>query len=177
MSLWRGNIANLLRYFPSQALILASKDTYKVLFDNYLSSKNESIMKKLTFHFLASSLGGATSLIGSYPFDMIRTKIAIETSPNSIYYHFRESYIAGSTQVSYSNYPLRVVYGISSVYKGFVLALFGVMLYKGLHIGGYDFAKEQMLIYYSKHDNLDKRRVNWKDKFLFAWVSLQYLIY
>ena len=31
-SLWRGNLANVIRYFPTQALNFAFKDTYKKLF-------------------------------------------------------------------------------------------------------------------------------------------------
>lgn len=32
ISLWRGNLANVIRYFPTQALNFAFKDTYKNLF-------------------------------------------------------------------------------------------------------------------------------------------------
>lgn len=32
ISLWRGNLANVIRYFPTQALNFAFKDTYKNIF-------------------------------------------------------------------------------------------------------------------------------------------------
>ena len=32
LSLWRGNTANVIRYFPTQALNFAFKDTYKKIF-------------------------------------------------------------------------------------------------------------------------------------------------
>lgn len=32
LSLWRGNLTNIIRYFPSQALNFAFKDTYKKVF-------------------------------------------------------------------------------------------------------------------------------------------------
>lgn len=32
MSLWRGNTANVIRYFPTQALNFAFRDTYKSMF-------------------------------------------------------------------------------------------------------------------------------------------------
>ncbi len=32
LALWRGNLANVIRYFPTQALNFAFKDTYKKLF-------------------------------------------------------------------------------------------------------------------------------------------------
>lgn len=31
-SLWRGNLANVIRYFPTQALNFAFKDTFKKMF-------------------------------------------------------------------------------------------------------------------------------------------------
>ena len=31
-ALWRGNLANVIRYFPTQALNFAFKDTYKKMF-------------------------------------------------------------------------------------------------------------------------------------------------
>lgn len=33
MSLWRGNTANVIRYFPTQALNFAFRDTYKAMFN------------------------------------------------------------------------------------------------------------------------------------------------
>jgi solute carrier family 25 (adenine nucleotide translocator) protein 4/5/6/31 len=32
LSLWRGNTANVIRYFPTQALNFAFRDTYKAMF-------------------------------------------------------------------------------------------------------------------------------------------------
>jgi solute carrier family 25 (adenine nucleotide translocator) protein 4/5/6/31 len=32
LSMWRGNMANVLRYFPTQALNFAFRDTYKSMF-------------------------------------------------------------------------------------------------------------------------------------------------
>jgi solute carrier family 25 (adenine nucleotide translocator) protein 4/5/6/31 len=33
MSFWRGNTANVIRYFPTQALNFAFRDTYKAMFN------------------------------------------------------------------------------------------------------------------------------------------------
>ena len=33
MALWRGNTANVIRYFPTQALNFAFRDTYKAMFN------------------------------------------------------------------------------------------------------------------------------------------------
>jgi solute carrier family 25 (adenine nucleotide translocator) protein 4/5/6/31 len=35
VALWRGNLANVIRYFPTQALNFAFKDTYNKIFNPY----------------------------------------------------------------------------------------------------------------------------------------------
>jgi len=37
---WRGNLANVIRYFPTQALNFAFKDTYKKMFLNNVDKKS-----------------------------------------------------------------------------------------------------------------------------------------
>ena len=39
VSLWRGNTANVIRYFPTQALNFAFRDTYKAMF-NYKKDRD-----------------------------------------------------------------------------------------------------------------------------------------
>ena len=40
-ALWRGNLANVIRYFPTQALNFAFKDTYKAIFLEGLDKKKD----------------------------------------------------------------------------------------------------------------------------------------
>ena len=72
-SLWRGNVASVMRYFPSQAMNFAFKDKYKLLF----SYKNGKIMKDweiLISNLLSGGAAGASSLTVTYPLDMARTR-------------------------------------------------------------------------------------------------------
>jgi hypothetical protein len=41
LALWRGNLANVIRYFPTQALNFAFKDTYKNIFLKGLDKKKD----------------------------------------------------------------------------------------------------------------------------------------
>ena len=41
LSFWRGNVVNVVRYFPTQALNFAFKDTYKKLFMDGIDKKKE----------------------------------------------------------------------------------------------------------------------------------------
>ena len=41
LSFWRGNVVNVVRYFPTQALNFAFKDTYKKLFMDGIDKKKQ----------------------------------------------------------------------------------------------------------------------------------------
>merc|ERR1712025_966127 len=76
LSFWRGNVVNVVRYFPTQALNFAFKDTYKKLF-------LDGIDKKDFWRFFAGNLAsggaaGATSLLIVYPLDFARTRLGAD---------------------------------------------------------------------------------------------------
>ena len=75
-SLYRGNAANVIRYFPTQALNFACKDQFKRIFNPYN-------IKKEPFKFFLGSCAsggaaGATSLCFVYPLDFARTRLAAD---------------------------------------------------------------------------------------------------
>ena len=63
LSLWRGNTANVIRYFPTQALNFAFRDTYKSMF---AYKKERDGYAKWMAGNLAS--GGVSTLIGLLPY-------------------------------------------------------------------------------------------------------------
>ena len=75
-SLWRGNLANVIRYFPTQALNFAFKDIYKTIFNPYDSKKNP--VKFFVGNCLSGGAAGATSLCVVYPLDFARTRLAAD---------------------------------------------------------------------------------------------------
>ena len=62
LSLWRGNTANVIRYFPTQALNFAFRDTYKAMF---AFKKERDGYAKWMAGNLAS--GGVSISFGKYP--------------------------------------------------------------------------------------------------------------
>merc|ERR1711957_344928 len=64
---WRGNFANVLRYFPTQALNFAFKDLYKNIFCPY-NPKKEPV-KFFIGNCASGGAAGATSLTVVYPLD------------------------------------------------------------------------------------------------------------
>lgn len=77
LSLWRGNWANVVRYFPTQAINFSVKDYLNSLFLKGVNHKTEP-----TKYFLRSLLAGGTagsiSLVFVYPLDFARTRLAAD---------------------------------------------------------------------------------------------------
>jgi len=76
LSLWRGNLANVIRYFPTQALNFAFKDTFKEIFMKGI--KKEEFWKFALGNIAAGSAAGASSLCFVYPLDFARTRLAAD---------------------------------------------------------------------------------------------------
>ncbi|MCP9257654.1 hypothetical protein DINM_000805 [Dirofilaria immitis] len=76
-SFWRGNLANVIRYFLTQALNFAFKDTYKKIFvAGY--DKDKDFWKFFGGNLLSGGAAGATSLCFVYPLDFARTRLAVD---------------------------------------------------------------------------------------------------
>jgi solute carrier family 25 (adenine nucleotide translocator) protein 4/5/6/31 len=75
-ALWRGNLANVIRYFPTQALNFAFKDTYKTLFGRH-NPKTEKL-KFFLSNLASGGAAGASSLMFVYPLDFARTRLAAD---------------------------------------------------------------------------------------------------
>ncbi|KAG5226312.1 ADP/ATP CARRIER family protein [Salix suchowensis] len=72
LSLWRGNTANVIRYFPTQALNFAFKDYFKRLF-NFKKEK-----------MAIGSAAGASSLLFVYSLDYARTRLANDAKAKTL---------------------------------------------------------------------------------------------
>lgn len=72
LSLWRGNLANVIRYFPTQALNFAFKDKYKAIFLGGVPK--EAFWRNFLGNLASGGAAGATSLLFVYPLDFARTR-------------------------------------------------------------------------------------------------------
>lgn len=73
LSYWRGNFANVIRYFPTQALNFAFKDKYKQVFLGGVD-KNTQFFRYFLGNLASGGAAGATSLCFVYPLDFARTR-------------------------------------------------------------------------------------------------------
>merc|ERR1711939_655996 len=74
MSLWRGNTANVIRYFPTQALSFAFRDTHKSMFA--FKKERDGYWKWMAGNLASGGAAGATSLLFVYSLDYARTRLA-----------------------------------------------------------------------------------------------------
>lgn len=137
-SLWRGNTANVVRYFPTQALNFAFKDYYKRMFA--FNKERDGYWKWFAGNMASGGAAGATSLAFVYSLDYARTRLANDNKSakkggtrefNGLVDVYRKT-IASD--------------GIAGLYRGFVISCVGIVVYRGLYFGMYDSVKPVLLV-------------------------------
>merc|ERR1712180_357832 len=120
---WRGNLANCIRYFPTQALNFAFKDKIKILFKQ---NKSDPYAVNFAKNIGAGGVAGAMSLCFVYSLDFARTKLANDTKSGAK---------GGAREYN----------GLIDVYKK-TLASDGIQgVYRGCYFGFYDSLKPMLL--------------------------------
>jgi len=130
VALWRGNMANVIRYFPTQALNFAFKDQFKRMFG--FSKEKDGYWKWFGGNLASGGAAGACSLLFVYSLDYARTRLANDA---------KSAKKGGSRQFN----GLVDVYrktlasdGIQGLYRGFNISCVGIVVYRGLYFGLYD---------------------------------------
>ncbi|KAG6400622.1 hypothetical protein SASPL_137463 [Salvia splendens] len=147
-SLWRGNTANVIRYFPTQAsymifvfwtlaLNFAFKDYFKRLFN--FKKDRDGYWKWFAGNLASGGAAGASSLLFVYSLDYARTRLANDA---------KAAKKGGERQFN----GLIDVYrktlasdGIAGLYRGFNISCVGIIVYRGLYFGMYDSLKPVLL--------------------------------
>lgn len=136
-SLWRGNLANVIRYFPTQALNFAFKDQFKRMF-NYKKDR-DGYWKWFAGNMASGGLAGATSLFFVYSLDYTRTRLANDAKASK---KGGERQFNGMVDVYKKTFKSD---GIVGLYRGFVISCVGIVVYRGLYFGMYDSLKPVLL--------------------------------
>uniref|UniRef100_A0A0R3S120 ADP/ATP translocase n=1 Tax=Elaeophora elaphi TaxID=1147741 RepID=A0A0R3S120_9BILA len=150
-SFWRGNLANVIRYFPTQALNFAFKDTYKKIFvAGY--DKDKDFWKFFGGNLMSGGAAGATSLCFVYPLDFARTRLAVDVGKGAT----REfnGLIDCLVKVVKSDGPV-------GLYRGFMVSVQGIIVYRAAYFGLFDTIK--MMV------STDQKKLN----FFAAWMIAQ----
>jgi len=128
--LWRGNLANVLRYFPTQALNFAFKDSIKAVF---ATPKDASNQRKFATNIASGGAAGTMSLLFVYSLDFARTRLANDAKGKG-----GERQFNGLIDVYVKTLKSD---GIVGLYRGFVISAVGIFIYRGMYFGLFDTLK------------------------------------
>ncbi|KAI3739980.1 hypothetical protein L2E82_30394 [Cichorium intybus] len=136
-SLWRGNTANVIRYFPTQALNFAFKDYFKRLFN--FKKDRDGYWKWFAGNLGSGGAAGASSLLFVYSLDYARTRLANDAKAAK---KGGERQFNGLVDVYKKTLASD---GIAGLYRGFNISCVGIIVYRGLYFGLYDSLKPVVL--------------------------------
>lgn len=129
---WRGNLANVIRYFPTQALNFAFKDVYKQVFLGGVDQKTQ--FWRYFFGNLGSGgAAGATSLCFVYPLDYARTRLGADVGKGNADRQYTGLVDCIKKTVKSD--------GIIGLYRGFSVSVQGIIIYRAAYFGCYDTAR------------------------------------
>uniref|UniRef100_A0A8C9T0Y7 ADP/ATP translocase n=1 Tax=Scleropages formosus TaxID=113540 RepID=A0A8C9T0Y7_SCLFO len=131
-SFWRGNLANVIRYFPTQALNFAFKDKYKQIFLGGVD-KHTQFWRYFAGNLASGGAAGATSLCFVYPLDFARTRLAADVGKASSSREF--------TGLADCLAKIFRSDGLRGLYQGFNVSVQGIIIYRAAYFGIYDTAK------------------------------------
>merc|ERR1719265_1395206 len=131
---WRGNLANVLRYFPTQALNFAFKDAIKAIF---ATPKGASPTAKFATNIASGGAAGTMSLLFVYSLDYARTRLANDAKGKG-----GERQFNGLVDVYVKTLKSD---GIQGLYRGFTISAVGIFIYRGMYFGLYDTLKPLLL--------------------------------
>jgi solute carrier family 25 (adenine nucleotide translocator) protein 4/5/6/31 len=132
-SLWRGNLAACLNYFPKQGIYILVLEDVKTIFK---PSTNEGYAINFVKTIASGSAAGAITLTGMYPLDYVRTQLAVDVKQGDKGYQYK-----GITDVIIKTWKKNGIFGL---YRGYLLSCFGMMVYRGCYFGLYDILKPSL---------------------------------
>jgi len=132
LAFWRGNLTNVIRYFPTQAFNFAFKDLIKQLFPRYDTKKEFG--KFFLVQMASGGLAGAGSLCIVYPLDYARTRLASDVGTGK-----RDFNGLADCLYKTASGPK----GPIALYNGFGVSVAGIIPYRGVYFGLYDSLREK----------------------------------
>jgi solute carrier family 25 (adenine nucleotide translocator) protein 4/5/6/31 len=129
---WRGNLANVIRYFPTQALNFAFKDVYKQIFLGGVDQKTQ-FWRYFLGNLGSGGAAGATSLCFVYPLDYARTRLGADVGKGAAdrQYNGLVDCIKKTMKTD----------GVAGLYRGFSVSVQGIIIYRAAYFGCYDTAR------------------------------------
>ena len=127
-SLWRGNVANCVRYVPTAACNLMFKDTFKRIFPVY--NKNTDFAMFAFTQIVCGSFAGAVTNTIVYPLIYVRTALGADIGKVKMYNGIGDCLMKTVKQN-----------GFGSLYNGIGPSTAGIVVYRGVQFGLQDTIK------------------------------------
>ena len=140
-SLWRGNLAHCLKFYPSHATYLVFKDKVRHI-DLLRRKKSDPHLVDLAKHTIPGGLAGVTSTSLTYSLDYCRTRLAndvLVTSKHDMLKHRQFKNIRDVYKKTLQSD------GIRGLHRGFGVSCVREFLSRGCYFGVYDFLKPIIL--------------------------------
>ena len=122
----------MIRYFPTQALNFAFKDSYKQFFLAGVDKKKQ-FWRYFAGNLAAGGAAGGTSLLFVYPLDFARTRLGADVGKSA-----EEREFTGLADCIGKTFASD---GIGGLYRGFLVSLGGIIVYRAAFFGCFDTAK------------------------------------
>lgn len=123
---WRGNLTNIIRYFPTQAFNFAFKDSIKAVLPK--ADKKTEFAKFFALNIVSGGLAGAGSLLVVYPLDYARTRLASDVGGKEKQFKGLVDCLMKTTKSG----------GIFALYNGLGVSIIGIIPYRGAYFGLFD---------------------------------------
>merc|ERR1719513_173822 len=127
-------MANVIRYFPTQALNFAFKDTVKAMFK---TAKDAPQYEKFAKNILSGGVAGSLSLTFVYSLDYCRTRLANDAKSKDGKRQYNGMFDVYAKTIKSD--------GVQGLYRGFVISCVGIFVYRGMYFGLYDSLKPILL--------------------------------
>ncbi|XP_008147864.1 ADP/ATP translocase 3-like [Eptesicus fuscus] len=135
LSFWRGNLANVIYYFPTQALNFAFNDRYKQVFLGGVDKRTQ-FWRYFAGNLASGGAAGVTALCFVYPLDFARTRLAADVGKSEAEREFKG---LGHCLVKISKSD-----GIRGLYQGFSISAPSIVFYRATYFGLYNTAKDML---------------------------------
>ncbi|KAK9881556.1 hypothetical protein WA026_016433 [Henosepilachna vigintioctopunctata] len=138
-SLWRGNGMNVLKIGPESAIKFATYEQFK-RFIKGDSKENLTVYER----FIAGALAGAISQSSIYPFEVLKTRLALR----------KTGQYSSMVDAAIKIYKRE---GFHSFYRGYLPNILGIIPYAGIELAMYETLKKKYLM--SAHSSKEEPNV------------------
>ncbi|CAM8882584.1 unnamed protein product [Rhodiola kirilowii] len=138
LAFWRGNQANVIRYFPTQAFNFAFKGYFKSIIG--CSKEKDGYTKWFLGNVASGSAAGATTSLFLYHLDYARTRLGMDAKECRMHGQRQFTGIVDVYRKTVSTD------GIAGLYRGFSVSIMGITMYRGMYFGLYDSIKPLVLV-------------------------------